>query len=161
MALKGVNDVVDTVRLVQTDAEGNSLAEVGSMTDGGQNGDFDAGDGEYTTTLTVHESAPVTRYYQAVVSLKNDSRKTLSEVEEFRITDKPYSKEPDEDKMIYGMGYPFAVNQIIVRLHEGEKNHRPSFSRPGPWEGRWLYPNTEFVSVGSAYRDSRRIGIND
>lgn len=120
IALKRPKDVVDTVRLIQTDAEGNPIAEAGVMSDDGQNGDYKGGDSEYTLTLTFNESTPVTRYYQAVVSLKNDSRKILSQVRRFWVAEKSYSKEPDEDKIVYDQGIPFPVNQVIIRLPEGE-----------------------------------------
>lgn len=117
---KGAYDVIDTVRLVQTDEMGIPLAEAGEMTDDGQNGDRRAGDGQYTATLSFNEPAPVIRYYQAVVNLKNDSRKILSDVRELRVTEKPYSKELDEDKLIHGVGYPFPVNRVIMLLNEDE-----------------------------------------
>jgi hypothetical protein len=118
--LKKPGDVVDAVRLLQTDAEGNPIVEAGIMNDDGENGDRYAGNDNYATTLTFNEPSPVTRYYQVIVSLKNDSRKILSDVEKFRVTEKPYSKDPDEDKMVYGQGAPFPVNQVIVRLPESE-----------------------------------------
>lgn len=117
---KGVNDVVDTVRLVETNAEESPIAEVGIMNDDGRDGDYKAKDWEYTFTLPVNEPNPVTRHYQVVASLKNDSRKILSEIREFRVTEKPYSKEPDEDKLVHGMGAPFPVNQLVVRLAKDE-----------------------------------------
>jgi hypothetical protein len=119
--LKGAGDVVDTVRLMQTDAEGNPIAEAGIMNDNGESGDQEAGNGSYATTLTFDEPAPVTRYYQAIVSLKNDSRKILSIIRKFQITEKPYYKEPSEDKMIYGEGAPFPVNRVVIRLVGGEE----------------------------------------
>lgn len=45
----------------------------------------------------------------------------MSEIEKFRVTEKPYHKEPDENKMIYGRGAPFPINRVVLRLVEGEE----------------------------------------
>lgn len=117
---KGVEDIVDAVRLVQVDSDGAPLSEVRVMNDEGEDGDRKAGDGEYTATLIVSEPNPVTRYYQAVVNFKNRPTKVFSGIREFQVTEKPYSKEVDEDNMVYGQGSPFPVNRVIVLLGDKE-----------------------------------------
>lgn len=119
IVLKGVDDVVDEVRLVQTDANSEVLADIGEMTDDGQSGDLRANDGQYTFTLTVNEPTPITQHFRAIVNTQNNDRQVLSGMETFYITEKPYTTDPDEDKLISGLGYPFPVNRVVVRLVSG------------------------------------------
>lgn len=116
---KNVGDIVAAVRLIQTDIHGNPISEAGLMNDQGRDGDYREGDGRYTTTLTMRESNPVIRYYQSIVSLNNDSRKILSQARKFRITEEPFYKEYDEDKVVQtSSGSRFLVNRVLVELKE-------------------------------------------
>ena len=113
-------EVVDRVRIVQTDTNGNILVEIGDMLDDGLNGDIEAGDSRYRFSLSINESIPAIKHYRAIVTMQGVSEERFSTIETLEITEAPFSQVPDPNLIVNVNGDEFAVNQVIIELQEDE-----------------------------------------
>ena len=69
-----------SVNLLKTDANGKTLATVGSLVDDGTNGDAAPGDKTFSTRLTINEATVGQTYYRVSAAFKGVLLRTLSNV---------------------------------------------------------------------------------
>ena len=70
--------IAGSVNLLKTDATGKTLATVGTMQDGGTNGDAVAGDKKFSLRVTINEPNVGQTYYRVSAAFKGVLQRTLS-----------------------------------------------------------------------------------
>lgn len=72
--------ITTSVQLLEVDATGRTLRTLGALRDDGTGGDARAGDGHFTTQISVREAAPTQRYLRVSAAFRGVIQRSLSSV---------------------------------------------------------------------------------